>query len=176
MGIKSPALTRLETGKMLNPTLATLHKRGETLGRKLDVDLSSGCLQKHILYDSNSSTVIPSRGGCPCFRGHSQAGSFPFPLIAAAKACLPQANELHYGTSRFSTASHAFAASHNFGKKFEGRFRAAKAWHPAFAAGSLDFQEQIDVRPNRTTLSKNVNTPDQSEQKKKEDQATTAES
>jgi len=26
MGIDSPALSRLETGKMLNPTLATLHK------------------------------------------------------------------------------------------------------------------------------------------------------
>ena len=40
MGIDAPALSRLETGKMLNPTLATLHKWAEALGRKLEVDLS----------------------------------------------------------------------------------------------------------------------------------------
>src|ERR1051326_5171604 len=40
MGIDSPALSRLETGKMLNPTLATLHKWAEALGQKLDVQLS----------------------------------------------------------------------------------------------------------------------------------------
>jgi hypothetical protein len=41
MGIDAPALSRLETGKVLNPTLATLHRRGESLGQKLDVDLWS---------------------------------------------------------------------------------------------------------------------------------------
>ena len=41
MGIDAPALSRLETGKMLNPTLATLHKWAEALGQKLAVDLSS---------------------------------------------------------------------------------------------------------------------------------------
>jgi DNA-binding XRE family transcriptional regulator len=41
MAIDPPALSRLETGKMLNPTLATLHKWAEALGQKLDVDLSS---------------------------------------------------------------------------------------------------------------------------------------
>ncbi len=41
MGIDSPALSRLETGKMLNPTLATLYKWAEALGRKLEVNLSS---------------------------------------------------------------------------------------------------------------------------------------
>src|SRR5437763_4548676 len=41
MGIDPPALSRLETGKMLNPTLATLHKWAESLGQKLQVDLSS---------------------------------------------------------------------------------------------------------------------------------------
>lgn len=41
MGIDAPALSRLETGKMLNPTLATLHKWAEALGQKLNVDLSS---------------------------------------------------------------------------------------------------------------------------------------
>lgn len=41
MGINAPALSRLETGKILNPTLATLHKWAEALGQKLDVDLSS---------------------------------------------------------------------------------------------------------------------------------------
>ena len=41
MGIDAPALSRLETGKVLNPTLATLHKWAEALGQKLDVDLSS---------------------------------------------------------------------------------------------------------------------------------------
>src|SRR2546421_400972 len=44
MGIDAPALSRLETGKMLNPTLATLHKWAEALGQKLDVDLSSGTM------------------------------------------------------------------------------------------------------------------------------------
>jgi transcriptional regulator with XRE-family HTH domain len=37
----APALSRLETGKALNPTLATLHKWAEALGRKLNFDLSS---------------------------------------------------------------------------------------------------------------------------------------
>ena len=41
MGIDAPVLSRLETSKMLNPTLATLHKWAEALGQKLDVDLSS---------------------------------------------------------------------------------------------------------------------------------------
>ena len=41
MGIDPPALSRLETGKVLNPTLATLHKWAEALGQKLDVGLSS---------------------------------------------------------------------------------------------------------------------------------------
>ena len=41
MGIDAPALSRLETGRMLNPTLATLHKWAEALGQKLDVGLSS---------------------------------------------------------------------------------------------------------------------------------------
>src|SRR5438477_11829102 len=40
MGIDAPALSRLETGKTLNPTLSTLHKWAEALGQKLDVDLS----------------------------------------------------------------------------------------------------------------------------------------
>ena len=42
MGIDAPALSRLETGKVLNPTLATLHKWAEALGQRLDVDLSPG--------------------------------------------------------------------------------------------------------------------------------------
>ena len=40
MGIDPPALSRLETGKTLNPTLATLHKWAEALGQRLEVDLS----------------------------------------------------------------------------------------------------------------------------------------
>jgi len=40
MGIDAPALSRLEAGKMLNPTLATLHKWAEALGQKLQVDLA----------------------------------------------------------------------------------------------------------------------------------------
>jgi DNA-binding XRE family transcriptional regulator len=40
MGIDAPALSRLETGKMLNPTLATLHKWAEALGHKLDVEFT----------------------------------------------------------------------------------------------------------------------------------------
>ncbi|MBI2803475.1 MAG: helix-turn-helix transcriptional regulator [Planctomycetes bacterium] len=39
MGIEAPALVAMETGKMLNPTLATLCRWAEALGRKLDVDL-----------------------------------------------------------------------------------------------------------------------------------------
>jgi DNA-binding XRE family transcriptional regulator len=42
MGIDAPALSRLETGKVLNPTLATLHKWAEALGQKIEVDLSAG--------------------------------------------------------------------------------------------------------------------------------------
>lgn len=41
MGIDAPALSRLEMGKMLNPTLATLHKWAEALRQNLDIDLSS---------------------------------------------------------------------------------------------------------------------------------------
>ena len=41
MDIDAPALSRLETGKMLNPTLATLHKWAAALGMKLDVELSA---------------------------------------------------------------------------------------------------------------------------------------
>ena len=40
MGIDAPALSRLETGKTLNPTLATLHKWAEALGRSLEIDFS----------------------------------------------------------------------------------------------------------------------------------------
>src|SRR5262245_1137706 len=40
MGIDAPALSRLETGKVLNPTLATLHKWAEALGKTLDVELN----------------------------------------------------------------------------------------------------------------------------------------
>jgi transcriptional regulator with XRE-family HTH domain len=39
MAIDPSALSRLETGKMLNPALATLHKWAEALGRKLKMDL-----------------------------------------------------------------------------------------------------------------------------------------
>jgi DNA-binding XRE family transcriptional regulator len=42
MGIDAPALSRLETGKMLNPTLATLYRWAEALGQNLDVGLSHG--------------------------------------------------------------------------------------------------------------------------------------
>jgi ribosome-binding protein aMBF1 (putative translation factor) len=41
MEIDAPALSRLESGKVLNPTLATLHKWAEALGQRLTVDLSS---------------------------------------------------------------------------------------------------------------------------------------
>ena len=41
MGIDAPALSRLETAKMLNPTLATLHKWAQALGRKLEVELAT---------------------------------------------------------------------------------------------------------------------------------------
>ncbi len=42
MGIDAPALSRLETGKVLNPTFSTLHKWAEALGKQLAVDLLSG--------------------------------------------------------------------------------------------------------------------------------------
>ena len=42
MDIDAPALSRLETGKMLNPTLATLHKWAEAVGQNLNVDLTRG--------------------------------------------------------------------------------------------------------------------------------------
>ena len=40
MGVDPPALSRLETGKVPNPTLATLHKWAEALGQKLHIDFS----------------------------------------------------------------------------------------------------------------------------------------
>lgn len=39
MGIDAPALSCLETGKMLNPTLATLFKWAEAVGRRVEVNL-----------------------------------------------------------------------------------------------------------------------------------------
>jgi DNA-binding XRE family transcriptional regulator len=42
MGIGAPALSRLETGKMPDPTLATLHKWAEALGRKLEAERAAG--------------------------------------------------------------------------------------------------------------------------------------
>ena len=42
MGVAAPALSRLETGKMLNPTLSTQHKWAEALGRKLAEELKAG--------------------------------------------------------------------------------------------------------------------------------------
>ena len=39
MAIDAPALSRLETGKVLNPTLATLHKWAAALGRRLTTEL-----------------------------------------------------------------------------------------------------------------------------------------
>jgi DNA-binding XRE family transcriptional regulator len=47
MAIDPPALSRLETGKMLNPTLATLHKWAEALGQQLNIDVSSASPAKH---------------------------------------------------------------------------------------------------------------------------------
>jgi len=41
MGVDPPALSRLETGKTLNPTIATLFKWAEALGQKVDVELSA---------------------------------------------------------------------------------------------------------------------------------------
>ncbi len=41
MGIDAPALSCLETGKVLNPTLATLHKWADALGRKVHAELVS---------------------------------------------------------------------------------------------------------------------------------------
>ena len=42
MGVDAPPLSRLETGKMLNPTIATLYKWAEALGQKLEVNFSPG--------------------------------------------------------------------------------------------------------------------------------------
>ena len=39
MEIDPPALSRLETGKVLNPTLSTLHKWAAALGQKLNIEL-----------------------------------------------------------------------------------------------------------------------------------------
>ena len=40
MGTDAPALSRLETGKLWNPTLATVHRWAAALGLRLEVDLS----------------------------------------------------------------------------------------------------------------------------------------
>ena len=47
MSIDAPALSRLETGEMLNPTLATLHKWAEALGQKLKAELESAARQEN---------------------------------------------------------------------------------------------------------------------------------
>jgi hypothetical protein len=41
MGIDEPALSRLENGKMLNPSLATLCVWAEALGQRLQFDLAT---------------------------------------------------------------------------------------------------------------------------------------
>jgi transcriptional regulator with XRE-family HTH domain len=57
MGIDPPALSRLETGKMLNPTLPTLHKWAEALGQNLNVDLSpSNMGRSNVLWNATSSS------------------------------------------------------------------------------------------------------------------------
>lgn len=40
MEIDPPALSRLETGKVLNPTLGTLHKWASALGQELIIELT----------------------------------------------------------------------------------------------------------------------------------------
>jgi transcriptional regulator with XRE-family HTH domain len=47
MGMDAPALSRLETGKVLNPTLATLYKWAEALGQQLDVHVSNMNEEEH---------------------------------------------------------------------------------------------------------------------------------
>jgi transcriptional regulator with XRE-family HTH domain len=63
MGIDAPALSRLETGKMLNPTLATLHKWAEALGQKLDIDLSSGLMSTE---EERYKEVLAHFGAAAC--------------------------------------------------------------------------------------------------------------
>ena len=41
MGIDVPVLDGMESGKTLNPTLATLYKWAEALGQKLEIDLTA---------------------------------------------------------------------------------------------------------------------------------------
>ena len=41
MEVDAPSLSRLESGKVLNPTVATLHKWAEALRHKLVIDLAS---------------------------------------------------------------------------------------------------------------------------------------
>jgi ribosome-binding protein aMBF1 (putative translation factor) len=41
MGIDAAELSGMETGKILNPNIAMLHKWAEALGHKLDIELSA---------------------------------------------------------------------------------------------------------------------------------------
>jgi transcriptional regulator with XRE-family HTH domain len=42
MGADAPTLSRLETGKTLNPTIGTLCKWAEALGQSLEVMITAG--------------------------------------------------------------------------------------------------------------------------------------
>src|SRR5205823_11765705 len=61
MGIDAPALAGWETGKMLNPTLATLHKWAEALGQKLDLDLPGEASECADLQKADSAPEIRAR-------------------------------------------------------------------------------------------------------------------
>jgi transcriptional regulator with XRE-family HTH domain len=61
MGIDAPALSRLETGKMLNPTVATLYKWAEALGEKLAVGASDMCQDEFRGPDDLAGRILQSR-------------------------------------------------------------------------------------------------------------------
>ena len=78
MGIDPPALSRLETGKVLNPTLATLHKWAEALGQQLNIDLSVG--NKVPRPEPSRCIASPSSKSSGCGSSHegsSTSGSPP---------------------------------------------------------------------------------------------------
>src|SRR5260370_4321958 len=65
MGIDAPALSRVETGKMLNLAVAKLHKWAEALGQKLDVALSPASEGEPTMIPSDSKARLFA---CRCVR------------------------------------------------------------------------------------------------------------
>src|SRR5260221_177956 len=84
MGIDAPALSRLETGKMLNPTLATLHKWAEALGRKLEAELSSGRNERTSSSGQNMANELPQQSAVDYLHLAARTGIAAIPMFGGS--------------------------------------------------------------------------------------------